>query len=227
VISVDAKKKELIGQFKNNGKEWHPKEQPEDVNTYDFPDPKLRKAAPYGVYDVSANEGWGSVEISHDTAEFAVATIKKWWKKMGLKRYPNATKLFITSDSGGSNSSRAKLWKAELQNLADAINIEIHVSHFPPGTSKWNKIEHKMFNFISINWRGKPLTTLNVIVNLIGNTKTKGGLKIRSELDSGRYEKGIEISDEEMKAMRLVEDKFHGEWNYVIKSRKRQHKNKL
>jgi hypothetical protein len=146
---------------------------------------------------------------------------------MGLKRYPNATKLFITSDSGGSNSSRAKLWKAELQNLADAINIEIHVSHFPPGTSKWNKIEHKMFNFISINWRGKPLTTLNVIVNLIGNTKTKEGLKIRSELDSGRYEKGIEISDEEMKAMRLVEDKFHGEWNYVIKSRKRQHKNKL
>ena len=224
VISVDAKKKELIGQFKNNGREWRPKKMPEDVNTYDFPDPKTPKAAPYGVYDVSANEGWVSVGISHDTAEFAVATIKKWWKKMGSKRYSNATKLFITSDSGGSNSSRAKLWKAELQNLADAINLEIHVSHFPPGTSKWNKIEHKMFNFISINWRGKPLTTLNVIVNLIGNTKTREGLKIRSELDSGTYEKGIEISDEEMRAMHLIEDKFHGEWNYVIKSRKNQQK---
>ncbi len=222
IISVDAKKKELIGCYKNNGREWHSKGKPEYVNVYDFPDPKMPKAAPYGVYDVTFNEGWVSVGISHDTAEFAVATIKKWWLKMGIKQYSKSRKILITSDCGGSNSNRSKLWKAELQNLADEIALEIHVSHFPPGTSKWNKIEHKMFNFISINWRGRPLSTLNIIVNLIGNTKTKEGLEIRAELDKGLYQKGIKISDEEMSAIKLIKEPFHGEWNYIIKPRKQQ-----
>jgi transposase len=224
IISVDAKKKELVGLYKNNGKEWHAKGTPESVNVYDFPDPKIPKAAPYGVYDVSLNEGWVSVGISHDTAEFAVATIAKWWKKMGFKRYHNATELFITSDSGGSNSNRSKLWKAELQNFSDKTGLKIHVSHFPPGTSKWNNIEHKMFNFISINWRGRPLTTLNVIVNLIGNTTTKEGLEIMAELDENTYEKGIKISKEEMEAIHLVKAKFHGEWNYIISPRRKYRK---
>ena len=224
VISVDAKKKELVGAYKNNGKEWNPKGNPEAVNVYDFPNPKFPKAAPYGVYDISSNEGWVSVGISHDTAEFAVATITKWWKKMGSKRYPAATELFITSDSGGSNSNRSKLWKAELQNFSDRANLVIHVSHFPPGTSKWNKIEHKMFNFISINWRGRPLTTLNVIVNLIGNTTTKEGLEIMAELDGNKYEKGIKVSNEEMEAMNLTKDNFHGEWNYIITPRNKRKK---
>lgn len=224
IISVDAKKKELVGLYKNNGKEWHKKGNPANVNVYDFPDAKIPKAAPYGVYDVSLNEGWVSVGISHDTAEFAVATIAKWWKKMGFKRYPEATELFITSDSGGSNSNRSKLWKAELQNFSDKTGLKIHVSHFPPGTSKWNNIEHKMFNFISINWRGKPLSTLNVIVNLIGNTKTSAGLEIIAELDKNIYEKGIKISKEEIAAMNLVKAKFHGEWNYIISPRNKDTK---
>jgi transposase len=219
VISVDTKKKELVGNYKNQGKEWNPKLKPIDVDTYDFPDPNMPKAAPYGVYDITKNEGWVSVGISSDTAEFAVATINKWWINMGKNRYPNAKKIYITSDCGGSNSRRSRLWKMELQKLADKIHIDIHVSHFPPGTSKWNKIEHKMFSFISINWRGRPLTTYNVIVNLISNTKTKSGLEIRAELDENKYAKGIKIADDDFKSIKLKKCKFHGEWNYIIKSR--------
>ena len=220
IISVDTKKKEMIGNYANSGVEWNPKGKPEEVNTHDFPDPDVPKAAPYGVYDITKNEGWVSVGISHDTAEFAVATIKKWWNKMGKKRYPEATKIYINSDCGGSNSKRSRLWKAELQKLADAIGLDIHVSHFPPGTSKWNKIEHKMFSYISMNWRGRPLTTYNVVVNLIGNTKNKTGLEIRAELDENKYEKGIKITDEEFNSISLKRCKFHGEWNYIIKTRK-------
>src|SRR5579872_1352645 len=219
IISVDTKKKELVGNYKNQGKVWCLKEKPIEVNVHDFPDPKLPKASPYGVYDVTKNEGWVSVGISHDTAEFAVATIKKWWLKMGRKRYPKAKKICITSDCGGSNSRRSRLWKMELQKLADAIKLEIHVSHFPPGTSKWNKIEHKMFSFISMNWRGRPLTTYNVVVNLISNTKTKTGLEIRAELDENTYTKGIKISDEDFNSIKIKKCDFHGEWNYIIKSR--------
>lgn len=219
VISVDAKKKELVGNFKNQGKHWRPKNKPEEVNAYDFPDPEVPKATPYGVYDLSQNNGWVSVGISHDTAEFAVATIKKWWEKMGRKKYSAAKKICIVADSGGSNSSRSKLWKAELQKLADNIGKEIHVSHFPPGTSKWNKIEHMMFSYISINWKGRPLKSLSIIVNLIGNTKTKDGLEIRAELDKNQYPTGIEISDEEMSCLKMTKDSFHGEWNYIFKPR--------
>ena len=220
IISVDTKKKELVGNYKNSGAEWKRKGKPEEVNSHDFPDPKETKAAPYGVYDVTRNEGWVSVGISHDTAEFAVATIKRWWNKMGKKRYPKAKTIYITSDCGGSNSKKSRLWKAELQRLADTIGLNIHVSHFPPGTSKWNKIEHKMFSYISMNWRGRPLTTYNVIVNLIGNTKNKTGLEIRAELDDRKYEKGIKITDEEFNSISLRECKFHGDWNYIIKTRK-------
>lgn len=220
IISVDTKKKEMIGNYANSGVEWKPKGEPEEVNTHDFLAPDVPKAAPYGVYDVTKNEGWVSVGISHDTAEFAVATIKKWWNKMGKKRYPEATKIYINSDCGGSNSKSSRLWKAELQKLADTIGLDIHVSHFPPGTSKWNKIEHKMFSYISMNWRGRPLTTYNVVVNLIGNTKNKTGLEIRAELDENKYEKGIKITDEEFNSISLKRCKFHGEWNYVIKTRK-------
>lgn len=220
IISVDTKKKELVGSYKNQGKEWNPKQKPIDVDVHDFPDPKIPKASPYGVYDVTKNEGWVSVGISADTAEFAVSTIKRWWINMGKKRYPHAKKIYITSDCGGSNSRRSRLWKNELQKLADKIKKDIHVSHFPPGTSKWNKIEHKMFSFISMNWRGRPLTTYNVIVNLISNTKTKTGLEIRAEMDEKEYTKGIKISDEEFSTINLKECAFHGEWNYIIKRRK-------
>ena len=219
VVSVDTKKKELVGTYKNQGKEWNQKQNPMDVDTYDFPDPKTPKASPYGVYDLTKNEGWVSVGISSDTAEFAVATIKRWWVKMGKKRYPVAKKIYITADCGGSNSRRSRLWKMELQKLADKIRMDIHVSHFPPGTSKWNKIEHKMFSFISINWRGRPLTTYNVIVNLISNTKTKTGLEIRAELDENNYTKGIKITDEEFQSIKIKKCGFHGEWNYIIKYR--------
>lgn len=221
IISVDTKKKEIIGNYKNSGAEWRQKGKPKEVNGHDFPDPKKPKAAPYGVYDITRNEGWVSVGISHDTAEFAVATIKRWWSKMGKKRYPKAKTIYITSDCGGSNSKKSRLWKAELQRLADKIGLNIHVSHFPPGTSKWNKIEHKMFSYISMNWRGRPLTTYNVVVNLIGNTKNKTGLEIRAELDNRKYEKGIKITDEEFSAIKLIKCRFHGEWNYIIKTRKR------
>ena len=220
IISVDTKKKEIIGNYKNQGQEWRPKENPLDVNTYDFPDKEIQKASPYGVYDITKNEGWVSVGISHDTAEFAVATIKKWWLKMGKKRYPKAKKILITSDCGGSNNRRSRLWKLELQKLADQLKINIHVSHFPPGTSKWNHIEHKMFSYISINWRGQPLTTYNVVVNLISNTKTNSGLEIRAELDERKYKKGIKISDEDFENLNLKKCEFHGEWNYIVKFRK-------
>lgn len=219
VISVDTKKKEMVGNYKNNGKEWSKKHNPVDVKAHDFPDPKVTKAAPYGVYDIARNEGWVSVGISCDTAQFAVSTIKRWWQKMGRKRYPHAKKIYITADCGGSNSRRSRLWKMELQKLADQLKIDIHVSHFPPGTSKWNKIEHKMFSFISINWRGRPLTTYNVVVNLISNTKTESGLQIRAEMDTRKYEKGIKISNEDFKRINLKKCKFHGEWNYIIKGR--------
>ena len=220
VISVDTKKKEMVGNYKNNGKEWSKKHNPVNVKTHDFPDPKMPKAAPYGVYDIARNEGWVSVGISSDTAQFAVSTIKRWWQKMGRKRYPYAKKIYITADCGGSNSRRSRLWKMELQKLADQLKIDIHVSHFPPGTSKWNKIEHKMFSFISINWRGRPLTTYNVVVNLISNTRTESGLQIRAEMDTRKYEKGIKISNEDFKKINLKKCKFHGEWNYIIKSRR-------
>jgi len=217
VISVDAKKKELIGSYKNPGKEWSPKGKPVEVNVHDFPDPKRGKAAPYGVYDITKNEGWVSVGISSDTAEFAVSSIEKWWLKMGREKYLKARKIYITADGGGSNSSKSRLWKHELQKFSNKYNIEVYVSHFPPGTSKWNNIEHKMFSYISINWRGKPLIDYNVVVNLIGNTKTKSGLEIRAELDPRKYEKGIKISDEDFLKIKIYKCKFHGEWNYIIK----------
>ena len=219
IISVDTKKKEMVGNYKNGGKEWSKKYQPIDVEAHDFPNAEMPKAAPYGVYDIARNEGWVSVGISHDTAAFAVATIREWCQKMGKKRYPHAKSIYITADCGGSNSRRSRLWKMELQKLADRLKIDIHVSHFPPGTSKWNKIEHQMFSYISINWRGRPLTTYNVIVNLISNTRTKTGLQIRAEMDTNQYEIGIKISDEDFKKINLTKCKFHGEWNYIIKSR--------
>ena len=217
VISVDAKKKELIGNFKNNGKEWRSKNNPRKVNTHDFPDKEKGKAAPYGVYDISANKGWVSVSISHDTAEFAVETVRKWWKKMGKPLYSKAQELFITADCGGSNGYRIRLWKWELQKLANEFNLTIHVSHFPPGTSKWNKIEHKMFSFISINWKGKPLRNLQFIVQLIGMTKTKKGLEIKTEVDNKKYKIGRKISVKQMKLLNIEPCDFHGEWNYKIK----------
>ena len=220
VISVDTKKKELLGNFKNGGQEWEPKHDPMKVNCHDFPSPEIEKAAPYGVYDLAKNTGWISVGISSDTAEFAVASIKKWWQKMGSSAYEKVDKLLITADCGGSNSYRTRLWKLELQKLADEIGIVIHVSHFPPGTSKWNKIEHKMFSFITKNWRGKPLIDRATIISLIGDTRTTKGLMIKAELDDRIYEKGIKVSDMDFKKIKLIQKKFHGEWNYMIKPRK-------
>ncbi len=217
IISVDTKKKELIGSYKNNGKEWNPKGKPMKVNGHDFPDSSTPKVAPYGVYDITENKGWVSVGISSDTAEFAVASIERWWLMMGRSKYPKAQKIYITADSGGSNSSRSRLWKFELQKLSNKYNFAIHVSHFPPGTSKWNNIEHKMFSYISINWRGQPLTDYNVVVNLIGNTKTKNGLEIMAELDKKNYQKGLKITDEDFKKIKIFKCKFHGEWNYIIR----------
>jgi Rhodopirellula transposase DDE domain len=192
------------------------------VNVHDFPDPKLGKAIPYGVYDLASNEGWVSVGIDHDTAEFACASICRWWNEMGSDRFPRASKLLITADGGGSNSSRNRLWKKSLQALADELDITLHVCHFPPGTSKWNKIEHRLFCFITKNWRGRPLTTYEVIVNLIASTTTKTGLTVRAALDPRRYETGVEVSDEELAGLRIVRAKFHGDWNYCIKPRHRK-----
>ncbi len=219
VISVDTKKKELVGEYKNNGKEWRPESKPELVKVYDFVDKKLGKVNPYGIYDQTANVGWVSVGVDHDTAEFAVESIRRWWKKMGSIRYPNATELLITADGGGSNGSRVRLWKVALQKFADEIGLHITVSHFPPGTSKWNKIEHRMFSYISMNWRGKPLTSHEVIVNLIANTTTEKGLKIQAELDINLYPKGIKISDKELSKINIKRDDFHGEWNYTMSPR--------
>jgi hypothetical protein len=216
VISVDTKKKELVGEFKNGGQEWQPKGDPEQVQGHDFPDPTLGKANPYGVYDQNANVGWVSVGTDHDTSEFAVESIRRWWNKMGRPRYPDATELMITADGGGSNGYRVRLWKVALQKFANESGLNISVCHFPPGTSKWNKIEHRMFSHISMNWRGKPLISHEVIVNLIGNTTTQSGLTISAELDTNIYPKGIRISDEELEAVNLIKAEFHGEWNYAI-----------
>lgn len=216
VISIDCKKKELVGSFKNVGSEYAPKKHPVEVLDHDFPLPGLGKAAPYGVYDISANEGYVSVGISADTAQFAVATIRSWWYSMGIKRYPTAKQLLITADGGGSNGSRNRLWKTEIQKLANETGLEISVCHFPPGTSKWNKIEHRMFSQISKNWRGKPLESLAVIVNLIAATTTRTGLAIQCQLDSSQYPKGIKISDKELASVNMIGDAFHPNWNYSI-----------
>ncbi|MFZ2445452.1 MAG: ISAzo13 family transposase [Syntrophobacteraceae bacterium] len=216
VVSVDTKKKELVGDFKNSGKEWQPKGEPEPVRVYDFIDKNLGKINPYGVYDATANVGWVSVGVDHDTAEFAVETLRRWWEKMGLARYPKATELLITADGGGSNGSRVRLWKVALQRLADLTGLRISVCHFPPGTSKWNKIEHRMFSHISLNWRGKPLISHEIIVNLIAGTTTRTGLKIEAELDTNVYPTGIKVTDEELKNIRIEKAAFHGEWNYTI-----------
>jgi hypothetical protein len=216
VISVDTKKKELVGNFRNAGKEWRPKGSPEIVKVHDFLIRENGKAIPYGVYDVTRNAGYVSVGIDHDTASFAVRTIRRWWRVMGRPVYPKANSLLITADSGGSNGAKLRLWKWELQRLADATGLSVTVCHFPPGTSKWNKIEHRLFSYISANWRGRPLTSLVVIVNLIAATTTETGLRVRAEIDKGRYPQGREVSDEEMAQIRLRPCPFHGDWNYTI-----------
>ena len=222
VISVDTKKKEKVGDFKNAGREWHPQGHPEKVRVHDFIDKELGKVAPYGVYDLTKNNGWVSVGIDHDTAAFAVASIRKWWRKMGRPAYSKASHLLITADSGGSNSARSRLWKVELQKMANQTGLTITVCHFPPGTSKWNKIEHRMFSFITKNWRGKPLVDRATIVNLIGSTKTEGGLKIRCELDTHNYPKGIKVPDDQLEKVKLKKHKFHGDWNYTIYPNKKR-----
>ena len=219
VVSVDTKKKELVGDFKNGGREWQPKGTPEQVRTHDFPDKELGKAIPYGVYDVTSNQGWVSVGTDHDTGEFAMETIRRWWRQMGAKSYPGARELLILADGGGSNGSRTKLWKMALQTLADETGIAISVCHFPPGTSKWNKIEHRMFCHITENWRGKPLVSHEVIVNLLGNTTTQKGLKIRAELDRQTYPTGIKIAKADLAELMIEKSEFHGEWNYRISPR--------
>jgi len=216
VISVDTKKKELVGDFKNGGREWHPKGSPEEVRVHDFRDQELGIAIPYGVYDITQNEGWVSVGIDHDTSEFAVATIRRWWRKMGSSVHPEAKELLITADAGGSNGSRSRLWKVCLQGLADELGLRITVCHFPPGTSKWNKIEHRMFCHITENWRGRSLTSRAVIVNTIGHTTTREGLRIQARLDKKKYKSGIKVSDQELEQVKLRQDKFHGDWNYTI-----------
>ena len=219
VISVDTKKKELVGNYKNNGQTWLPKGQPIEVNTHDFPDKQLGKAVPYGIYDIAHDQGYVNVGMNHDTAEFSVASIKRWWQQLGKERYSQSKRLMITADSGGSNGYRLRLWKKELQTFADETGMEISVCHFPPGTSKWNKIEHKLFSFISINWRGKPLTSYQVIVNLISATKTCSGLRVYAVLDDRHYSLKKKVSDKEMQQLRIEPDEFHGEWNYTIKPR--------
>jgi len=217
VISVDTKKKELVGNFSNGGQEWQPQGEPERTLLHDFPDKELGKVIPYGIYDVGQNQGWVSVGIDHDTAEFAMDSILSWWKHMGCKTYPEATELLIMADAGGSNSSRSRLWKIGVQRLADLTGLQkIHVSHFPPGTSKWNKIEHRMFSFITQNWRGKPLVSYETIVNLIGSTKTSTGLKIKAKLTRRKYPTGAKISASDMAKVNLKPAAFHGDWNYSV-----------
>ena len=237
VISVDTKKKELVvglqptglsrGDFKNGGREWQPKGDPEQVRVHDFIDPDLGKVAPpacagagsTGVYDVAANQGWVSVGIDHDTAEFAVESIRRWWKEMGHPRYPEARRLLITADGGGNDGYRVRLWRLQLQKLADELRLVIQVCHFPPGTSKWNKIEHRMFCHITNNWRGRPLISREVVVNLIGSTTTDQGLHIRSQLDENTYQAGLKVSDQELAELAIERDEFHGEWNYRLRPR--------
>jgi len=220
VVSIDTKKKELVGEFKNAGQEWEPQGKPVEVKVHDFPEKKLGKAIPYGVYDLASNEGWVSVGIDHDTAQFATASVRRWWQEMGAVRFPRAAKLMITADGGGSNGSRNRLWKIALQGLADELSLGLEICHFPPGTSKWNKIEHRLFSFITKNWRGRPLTSYQVIVNLIAHTTTKAGLVVKAALDTSHYETGIVVSDEELARVKIMPAKFHGEWNYGINPNK-------
>ncbi len=219
VISVDTKKKELVGDFKNGGREWQPRATPEKALVHDFPDDAIGKAIPYGVYDMARNEAWVSVGRDHDTPEFAVASIRQWWKMMGRRAYPDAKKLFITADAGGSNGHRSRAWKLELQRFADDTGLRIRVSHFPPGTSKWNKIEHRLFCHITQNWRGKPLRTFETIIDLIGATQTATGLHVRAKLDPRKYKTGVKITKAQMRDLALQPDDFHGEWNYEMQPR--------
>jgi hypothetical protein len=221
-ISVDTKKKELVGAFKNGGREYQPAGAPELVRVHDFVDPKLGRASPYGVYDIADNKGWVSVGIDHDTAAFAVNAIRSWWRTMGRPRYPDTHTLTITADGGGSNGSRVRLWKVELQKLADELGLTIVVLHLPPGTSKWNKIEHRLFSFISRNWRGRPLVDYRTIVELIGATTSSAGLTVRCELDENLYPAGIKVTDREMAELNILRNDFHGEWNYMIKPRQQE-----
>ena len=218
-ISVDTKKKELVGDFKNGGREWRPQGRPEKVRVHDFQDQALGKVVPYGVYDIFNNQGWVSVGIDHDTAQFAANSIRRWWREMGRRRFPKARELLITADGGGSNGFRSRLWKTSLQKLADDIGLRLVICHFPPGTSKWNKVEHRLFSFVTQNWRGRPLATRQVIVNLIAATTTRAGLVVKAALDTNQYEKGIKVSDEELASVRLVPHSFHGDWNYSISPR--------
>jgi hypothetical protein len=220
VVSVDTKKKELVGDFKNAGQEWRPKDDPQKVRVHDFKDKELGKAIPYGVYDVANNQGWVSVGIDHDTAQFAANSISRWYEDMGSKRFPRARELMITADGGGSNSCRSRLWKVALQGLADQLELKLRVCHFPPGTSKWNKIEHRLFSYITSNWRGQPLVSHEAIVNLIASTTTKTGLIVQAALDTNVYETGIKVSDDELARICLTPCDFHGEWNYTIAPRK-------
>jgi hypothetical protein len=219
-ISVDTKKKELVGDFRNGGKEWHAQGQPELVRVHDFLDPALGKAIPYGVYDLLNNQGWVSVGMDHDTAQFATNSIRRWWTRMGQKRFPRASELLITADGGGSNGHRSRLWRLSLQGLADELGLKLCVCHFPPGTSKWNKIEHRLFSFITQNWRGRPLVSHQAIVNLIASTTTRAGLIVKAAIDTTRYDTAIKVSDEELARLRLTRHEFHGDWNYTITPRK-------
>jgi hypothetical protein len=224
VISVDTKKKELVGDFKNGGRTWRPQGKPEEVRVHDFMDKRLGKAIPYGVYDLTANAGWVSVGIDHDTAAFAAEAIRRWWRRMGRPLYRRATTLLITADGGGSNGFRNRLWKVALQRLADELGVAVTVCHFPPGTSKWNKVEHRLFSQITVNWRGRPLTSHEVIVNVIANTRTETGLRVQAELDSNPYPTGIKVTDQELAAVKVRPAKFHGEWNYTIRPITRAHR---
>jgi hypothetical protein len=221
VISVDTKKKENVGDFENRGREWRPRGRPAEVRVHDFIDKELGKVAPYGVYDLANNVGWVSVGISHDTAEFAVATIGTWWRRLGRRRFPKARSLLITADGGGSNGTRVRLWKWEIQKFVNRTGLTVTVCHFPPGTSKWNKIEHRLFSFITKNWRGKPLESHATILRLIASTKTATGLKVYCELDDHHYEKGIEVSDKQMARINIKRHEFHGDWNYTIRPQRR------
>lgn len=220
-ISVDTKKKELVGDFRNAGREWHPQGQPEEVRVHDFIDRQKGKVIPYGVYDILNNQGWVNVGIDHDTAQFAVNSIRRWWKRMGHRRFPRATELLITADGGGSNSPRSRLWRLSLQELADELGMKVHLCHFPPGTSKWNKIEHRLFSFITQNWRGRPLVSRQAIVNLIASTTTRTGLIVRAALDTQQYDIAVKVTDDELARLLLAPDRFHGDWNYTISPHRR------